>query len=41
MTPMALGPDASVVEVQFYNDRLRERTTEAVTPELASLFSYS
>lgn len=38
---MALGPDAAVVEVQFYNDRLRERTTEAVTPELASLFSYA
>jgi hypothetical protein len=33
------GPDAAVVEVQFYNDRLRERTTEAVTPELARICS--
>jgi len=36
MTNTASG-STQMVEVQFFNDRSREETTERVTPELAAL----
>jgi hypothetical protein len=38
---MAPGSAAVIVEAQFYNDRTDKLTTEAVTAELADLFSYA
>ena len=41
MTTMVPRPETPIVEVQFYNDLAEELTTEAVTAELADLFSYA